>query len=415
MSMLVDEPPPRLKQRGDQANLIERIAGQALRDAPRPKPLSALALARIADGIEQRAPAAGRPRRAFWIVVTAAFLLGVGTTASAQHLGAIRRWLTDMVGAGPAAPRETPPRARNKPSSREVEGTAFAPETKQPSESPAGPIEWPAPARVEPAKVAAARADEPREPAARRESDPAASTPGRPLLARPSREPGNRTSHAPAAPTRLAYLAAPEAAVAPALPATEAPRATREVVAPMVEKSPPEPRPEETRPAPGPVPKTAAREAPVSPATRFLTEAVRALRVERSPTTAIELLDRHAQELEGNALAREALLVRTEAMLALGRKDEALRLLDRTGLTAGAASRALLLMRGELRAAADRCAEAIGDFSLVLADASRPPRRALDARATCYEKLGDTERARADRDRYRRELQDDRGTAGPVR
>jgi hypothetical protein len=415
MSVFVDEPPPRLKQRGDQANLIERIAGQALRDVPRPKPLSALALARIADGIEQRAPAAGRPRRAFWIVVTAAFLIGVGTTASAQHLGVIRRWLTDMVGAGPAAPRETHPRAGNKPGLRGAERTAFAPEARQPSESPAGPSELPAPSRVEPAKVAEPRADEPREPAARRESDPGASTPGRPLLARPSREPANRTSHAPAAHTRLAYLAAPEAAVAPPLLATEAPRATREVVAPMVATSPPEPRLEEMRPPLGGVPKTAAREAPVSPATRFLTEAVRALRVERSPTTAIELLDRHAQELEGNALAREALLVRTEAMLALGRKSEVLRLLDRTGLTAGAASRALLLMRGELRASADRCAEAIGDFSLVLADARRPPRQALHGRAMCYEKLGDTERARADRDRYQRELQGERAIDGPDR
>jgi hypothetical protein len=182
----------------------------------------------------------------------------------------------------------------------------------------------------------------------------------------------------------------------------------------MVARSPPQPSIDPARPSLTTVPKAAAGEAPAPQATRFLTEAVRALRVEHSPATAIELLDRHAQELESNALAREALLVRTESMLALGRTGEVLRLLDRTSLSSGAASRSLLLMRGELRAADDRCAEAIGDFSLVLADAARPPKQALYGRATCYERLGDVGRAQADRDRYRREFPD-RGVDGSGR
>jgi tetratricopeptide (TPR) repeat protein len=142
--------------------------------------------------------------------------------------------------------------------------------------------------------------------------------------------------------------------------------------------------------------------------TRHLTEAIRALRIERSPTTALALLDRHAGELEGNALAREALTLRVEAMLELGRRKEILRLLDRAPLNDGAASRALLLVRGQLRAATNRCSEALADFDLVLAQARQPPKEALLGRALCRKKLGDHQGAKADLERYRREFPGDR-------
>jgi hypothetical protein len=111
--------------------------------------------------------------------------------------------------------------------------------------------------------------------------------------------------------------------------------------------------------------------------------------------------------LAGNAFAEESLLLRVEAMLTLGQRDLVLRLLDRTSLTDVAASRGLLITRGELRAAANRCAEGIGDFDLVLTEARRPPKRALLGRALCKQKLGDTAGATADLDRIRRESSDD--------
>lgn len=148
-----------------------------------------------------------------------------------------------------------------------------------------------------------------------------------------------------------------------------------------------------------------------------LTQAVRALRVERSPGKALLLLDRHAEELERNAFGREALVLRVEAMLALGRHAEALRLLDGAALTDATGARALLVIRGQLRAASGRCSEALADFSLVLGEARHPPKAALLGRARCRKHLGDGEGARADLERYRLEFPgeaalDERGVPG---
>jgi hypothetical protein len=109
---------------------------------------------------------------------------------------------------------------------------------------------------------------------------------------------------------------------------------------------------------------------------------------------------------------QESLLLRVEAMLELGQRAAVLRLLDGTPLTERTASHALLLLRGELRAQADRCAEGVGDFDLVLAQSRRPPKPALLGRARCKQKLGDTAGARADFDRYRREFPGDPPPAG---
>lgn len=131
---------------------------------------------------------------------------------------------------------------------------------------------------------------------------------------------------------------------------------------------------------------------------------VHALRVERSAGAALALLDRYAGDLAGNAFAEEALLLRVEAMLALDQRGQVLRLLDGMSLNDVAAARALLVTRGELRAAANRCAEGIADFDLVLAEARRPPKQALLGRARCKQKLGDEAGAQVDFDRYRRQL-----------
>ena len=162
-------------------------------------------------------------------------------------------------------------------------------------------------------------------------------------------------------------------------------------------------------------PKPAPSEGGVHQATTYLTRAVRALRVEHAPKTALLLLNRHADELERNGFAREALLLRVEAMLALGRQDEVLRLLDSTPLTDGTGSRALLVMRGQLRAAANRCPEGLGDFNFVLAEAGRPPKPALLGRALCRKKLGDSEGAKTDLDRYRKEFPGDGAADDPER
>lgn len=88
-------------------------------------------------------------------------------------------------------------------------------------------------------------------------------------------------------------------------------------------------------------------------------------------------------ELRHGALAHEVLLVRVEALLALRRERDALQLLDGAPLHDGAAQRALLLTRGELRAMAGRCADAVADFDRVLTRSDARDPRALRGRAAC--------------------------------
>jgi hypothetical protein len=81
---------------------------------------------------------------------------------------------------------------------------------------------------------------------------------------------------------------------------------------------------------------------------KVLSEAIRALRAQHSPGAALLLLDRNANALGKSAFAHEALLLRVEALLALGRKGEVLRILDGAVLTDVAASRSPLGARADV-------------------------------------------------------------------
>jgi tetratricopeptide (TPR) repeat protein len=138
-------------------------------------------------------------------------------------------------------------------------------------------------------------------------------------------------------------------------------------------------------------------------ASTLLAEAIRLLRTDHQPQAALSALDRHATRLDRSPYRHEALLIRVEALLALKRDGELLRLLDGMPLANVAASRTLLVTRGRLRAAAKRCAEAVGDFDHVLAEAGQKDTQALRGRALCREAMGDLAGAKADRERYRQE------------
>jgi hypothetical protein len=157
---------------------------------------------------------------------------------------------------------------------------------------------------------------------------------------------------------------------------------------------------------PGPAPERLGPPAPQAHASaaKYLTEVIHSLRVERAPGAALRLLDGHDRDLARDGFGHEALILRVEALLALGRRAEVLRLLDRASLTDVAASRALLVTRGELRAAASRCADGLGDFGLVLARAPETDRRALIGRALCRKQLGDAVGMRADIERLHKEF-----------
>jgi hypothetical protein len=374
MSDLLPDP-PRWKERMDQANLAEREAGRAIRFIPPPEPLPAAQLTRIAASIR-----AARPRRRyFWLTVTAALLLCGATVASAAHLNVLPSWFTRLVEPRPA---ETAPakRASLGPSRRTpVVASAISP--------PAGPVNGgnsfakdsaPLPLRNEVRKsIEAAPAQSPTSP--RVPARAAGLEPPRSLSLEPASANALPSGATRAGGTQVAWLEKP---VQPAVAFSAKVVSDKEA--------------------------NSAQEIGTAEGTaKYLSEAIHALRVERSPGTALFLLDRHATQLGKSAFAHEALLLRVEAMLALGRKDEVLRLLDGAALTDVAASRSLLVTRGELRATANRCADALGDFDFVLARSKQADRQALFGRALCRKKLGDSAGAQADVERYRREFPSD--------
>jgi len=205
-------------------------------------------------------------------------------------------------------------------------------------------------------------------------------------------------------------------AVEPPVPAADPPR--RRLRARRAEPAPVEEPPAVVAPALEPAPAPAAAPAPVplrrpGPSiapdagprreTALLATAIRKLRRAGDARGALSALDERAAAFPGGELAPEADLVRVEALLALGERGAALRLLDERA-DAPPRARQALLVRGELRAEAGRCADAARDLGMVL---SHPPRDALDARAllaraSCRSRLHDYAGARGDLEDYLR-------------
>lgn len=133
--------------------------------------------------------------------------------------------------------------------------------------------------------------------------------------------------------------------------------------------------------------------------TAVLMGAFRRLRTAHDPVGALALIDAYDHLSEHRGLSREATLARAEALLALGRKNAALTVLDGLRLSGRSIDRRATLARAELRAARSRrTAEAILDFDLVLETDvdDELGARALCGRAVLRETLGDVGGARAD-------------------
>jgi hypothetical protein len=187
-----------------------------------------------------------------------------------------------------------------------------------------------------------------------------------------------------------------------------APAATARVPA----TAPPEPAPTPpvlrvpAEPAPPAAPPADASEP------RLLADALARLRADGDAAGALALLAQHRARFPHGALASEARMAEVEALLALGRRTDALRVLDGLRVSALPAGAELAVLRGELRAEAGRCAEATRDFDGCAAGGRGcPPRveeRALFGRASCRGRGGDGDGARADLERYLR-----RFPAGP--
>jgi hypothetical protein len=208
--------------------------------------------------------------------------------------------------------------------------------------------------------------------------------------------PHPRTAGAALAPAVAAT--SPPAAPAPArtiAPAPSVPRRVRAPHAPDLEPpGPSEPAPARAAPTPSAIAQEAA----------LVGGALRRLREGGDAMGALSLLDqRDARFGVGGKLADEARTARVEALLRLGERERALALLDAAAPLPRGRGRALLATRGELRADAGRCREAVADFDVLLADdaaSDDAAERALYQRAACRARLGDSEAASADLETY---------------
>ena len=125
------------------------------------------------------------------------------------------------------------------------------------------------------------------------------------------------------------------------------------------------------------------------------------LRREHDPAGALELLDQSDALFARGSLALEARVARLDALLALGRKQEALSILNHLPFAQIGRGGELRLVRAELRASTD-CALALADFDALTRQSLAPAlaERALYGRAACELQVGDSAHARGDFAQY---------------
>ena len=125
------------------------------------------------------------------------------------------------------------------------------------------------------------------------------------------------------------------------------------------------------------------------------------LRREHDAQGALAVLDESRALFAQGTLALEARMARVDALLALGRRDDALATLEQLPLDRIGRGGELKLIRAELRASAD-CARALTDFDALVTQTLAAPlmERALYGRAACELQVGDRTHAERDFKQY---------------
>jgi hypothetical protein len=390
------EDPPRWRENSDQNDVVERIIGQDLRAIRTPALLSEAQMARIA--------ARTRPSRVLhtrrWLALAAALALGAATAAWATHLHLLPRWLT---GATAPHPEETQRNGRNhRTDHRNTLPATLSPSVFEPMPGPHDHNLAQATASsradtqptIAPPSVSAAPAAAPRRtflpvsaprPVGQldRPSTDGVTSPVLVSPPPPASQPQPALRNEPVAPSAAAVASPPAGSESPP---SHAPTLRASPIAMLDPRKPPSrDRVQEVSKPPG--------DAEVS---TLLAHAIRLLRAEGRPQAALAWLDVHTARLGQSPYRHEALLIRVEALLALKRDAELLRLLDGEALADVAASRTLLTTRGRLRAVAKRCPEAMADFDLVLGESGGKDRQALLGRAFCRAAMGNRQGAKVD-------------------
>ena len=140
------------------------------------------------------------------------------------------------------------------------------------------------------------------------------------------------------------------------------------------------------------------RDEPEVAEARWLGRVLRTMRVDHDPAAALQMLEGYERRFPDRRLQSEVVLARVESSLALGRRADALALLESGPAASVSQGPQPALVRGELRAGAGRCAEAVADFDTVLQSGRSDSmiERALYGRAICHRTVGQSEQARRD-------------------
>lgn len=156
-----------------------------------------------------------------------------------------------------------------------------------------------------------------------------------------------------------------------------------------------------TAPAPVPGDEIAATAEPppesdLAIESRLLGLVIRELRQNKDPKQALSRLDAYASRFPSGLLQDEAQAARVDALLLLGRRAEALGILEQTSFARLPRGGELRVLRGELRAASGRCKDALADFGTSTAMTADVAERALYGQGMCRAHLGDVATAEAD-------------------
>ena len=205
---------------------------------------------------------------------------------------------------------------------------------------------------------------------------------------------------------QMAVVAPPPSAPAPVV----APPRLPPLPEPMLEPEPP-PAPEPVhavahhRPSAPVVEAPAVVPDPLSDESQLLHSALEKLSSRGDAVGALALLDTYHSRYPDGVLSREASVARLDALLRLGKAQEALALLDRAAesdFNGYPRSGHLRVLRAELLAQSGRCREAEPIFSAALAapQSELAAERALYGRASCRASLGNADGSRSDLGAY---------------
>ena len=147
-----------------------------------------------------------------------------------------------------------------------------------------------------------------------------------------------------------------------------------------------------------PPPQPPLEESPLAIESRLLGQALLALRQDRDPKLALQRLDDYASRFPRGSLHDEAQAARVDALILLGKRSDALAVLEKTSFARLPRGGELTVLRGELKAAGGRCRDAMSDFAHIVEGAGTGDvaERALYGQGICRAHLGDLNGATAD-------------------